>query len=106
MMLPNDIRRTGVNAINMLAQKGCEPIEATATPIPVITINYPTVSMIESGQLLQERKDGERRSSYITRFNGCIVRWHESNEVEQAAELVESLNPYAPEQIAFWPKNL
>lgn len=107
MMYANERRRAVKNAIALLEQKGCKLVEASVSlPIPVLTIDYPTIQMVKTGQLLNERKQGEFRKSYMTKLSGCIVRWYEDDDQKQLAELAQNLNPYAPELIALTPKNL
>ncbi len=72
----NERRRAARNAIALLEKAGCEVLGFNINhERPVIYINFPSERLIQAAIELSERINGTTKETYLSRFNGCIVRW-------------------------------
>ncbi len=72
----NERRRAAHNAIALLEKSGCEVLGFNIRhERPVIYINFPSERLIQAAIELSERINGTTKETYLSRFNGCIVRW-------------------------------
>lgn len=76
MMRLNERCRVTRNAIALLEKAGSEIAGFNLTPPrPVIDINFPSCRLAETAIEVSEQVNGMRRTVFLSRFNGCVVRW-------------------------------
>lgn len=107
MMHLNEKRRAVANALSRLEAAGSLIVNvSTGIAIPVITIEFPPVWLVNKSNEVRELTCQKFQVSHIAKLSGCLVRWVESetNSIN-AKYMTQYLNPYAPELIAMHPKN-